>query len=177
MNRKKSFFSGIGIILVLVTMPAYGGWDTSISKDEMTGEISAYARSPITAPTKSMPPPFSDTKGWLGVGCNGEGEWAYVSFSLSPDLSDRDIHNGYNNIKTRIKWDDRVENVTLREEWFSKLIEFYDDKSVISNIAKSSTVVLELKWRDEGTIYFKFPLSGSSAALKVIRNACSMKIK
>ena len=75
-NRKISLFSGV--LLLLLTMPAYGGWDTSISKDEMTGDQSAYTGSPYTTPTKKMGFPYHDVRARLQVGCDSTGEWAYV---------------------------------------------------------------------------------------------------
>jgi hypothetical protein len=171
MNRKISLFSGV--IVLLLTMPAYGGWNTSLSKDEMTGKKSAYASSPITAPSKRMEFPYGDTKAWVGVGCDGTTEWAYVGFNTPPNLSNTDTKDGYNLISTRIKWGEKVENITLTQEWSAKFIHFRDDKSIISNIAKSNSVLLELNWHGHGNIYFKFSLSGSSAALKKIRNECA----
>ena len=170
MKRKTLLFSGM--IVWLLTMPAYAGWDTSLSKDEMTGERSAYASSPITGPTKRMGFPYSDTKAWLGVGCDGTNEWVYVGFNTAPNLNKADTEDGYNLIRTRIKWDDKVENITLTQPWGAKYIHFRDDKSIISNIAKSNSVLLELNWHGEGKTYFKFSLSGSSAALKKIRSEC-----
>lgn len=171
MKRKTLLFSMV--IVLLLTMPTYGGWDTSLSKDEMTGERSAYASSPITGPTERMAFPYSDTKAWLGVGCNFLYEWVYVGFTTAPNLNKTDTKDGYNLIRTRIKWDDKVEYITLTQDWGSKFIHFSDDRSIISNIAKSNSVLLELNWHGEGKTYFKFSLSGSSAALKKIRSECA----
>ncbi|HDL01917.1 MAG TPA: zinc ribbon domain-containing protein [candidate division Zixibacteria bacterium] len=148
-------------------------WTHSKSKDKMTGKESAYASSPIIEPTKKMDFPYSDTTAWLGVGCNGKSEWAYVGFSKAPNLTDTDTEDGYNLIRTRIKWDEKIENITLRQDWGASFIHFQDDESIISNIANSNSVMLELKWYGEQKTHFKFPLNGSSAALKNIRNLCS----
>jgi len=171
MNKKISLFSGV--LVLLLTMPAYGEWRTSLSKDEMTGKQFSYASSSITGPTKRMEFPYHNTKAWLGVGCDGTSEWAYVGFNNSPNLSDTDTEDGYNLIRTRIKWDDKIENIALTQDWGAKFIHFSNDKSIISNIAKSNSVLLELNWHGQGKTYFKFSLSGSSAALEKIRSECS----
>lgn len=162
-----------GILFGILSMPAYAGWDTSLSKDEMTGEQSAYAISPTVAPTEKMNFPYGDTKAWLGVGCDGKNEWAYIGFNNAPNLNNTDTEDGYNRIRTRIKWDNKVENVTLIQEWGAAFIHFSDDESAIANIAKSTSVLLELNWHGNGKTYFRFPLDGSSAALQTIREECA----
>lgn len=148
-------------------------WKTSNSKDKMTGKKSSYASSPSVMATKRMGFPYSDVKAWLGVGCDGESKWAYIGFNKKPNLSDTKTKDGYNLIQTRIKWGKRVEEVTLTQDWGAKFIHFKDDESAISNIVNSKSALLELKWHGEQGTYFKFPLSGSSAALKRIRKLCS----
>jgi arsenate reductase-like glutaredoxin family protein len=61
-------------------------WETSTSVDEMSGKHQAFARSPIVSPTKPMGFPYSDVQAWLGVGCDGSNEWAYIGFTESPNL-------------------------------------------------------------------------------------------
>lgn len=148
-------------------------WSHSTSKDKMTGKRSAYASSSTVGPTKKMGFPYGDTKAWLGVGCNGNNEWTYIGFNKPPNLSDTETKDGYNLIRTRIKWDKQVEDVTLNQDWGASFIHFRDNESVITKIVNSKSVLLELKWYGEQTTYFKFPLSGSSASLKNIRSLCS----
>ena len=87
--------------------------DVLTSKDEMTGEVSFYCSSPSTSPTETMSFPYGDTKGWLGIRCDGESEWVYAGFTNEPNLQDTDIGDGYNSIRTRIKFDDEIETVNL----------------------------------------------------------------
>ncbi len=155
-----------------LTMSTDDQWDTSISKDEMTGEKSAYASSSIIGPTKRMGFPYGDTNAWLGVGCDGESEWVYVGFTNSPNLNDTEIEDGYNLIRTRIKFDDKIENVTLTQNWGSKFLHFRKDSEIILNIAKSNSLLLELNWHGQGKTYFKFSLNGSSAAIDKIGDEC-----
>ena len=146
-------------------------WDVTTSKDEMTGEISSYCSSPITAPTKIMSFPYGDTKGWLGIGCDGESEWVYAGFTNAPNLQDTEIGDGYNKIKTRIKFDDEVQDVYMSQKWNSKFIHFYD-VGVIDKIMKANTILLELDWYGEGNVYFRFSGAGSTKAINQIRASC-----
>lgn len=158
-----------------VSFSSHAEWGTSISKDEMTGAKSAFATSEYVFPTKKMEFPYSNTKAWIGVGCDGKSEWAYVGFNNSPNLNKTETQDGYSSIKTRIKWNDKVENVKMTQDWGSKFLHFRDDKKIIRKLAASSNVLLELNWHSQGGTYFSFPLSGSSAALKEIRDFCSKK--
>ena len=62
--------------------PPQPSWGFSDSKDEMTGVVSWYASSPVAAPTKKMGFPYHDVEAWLGVGCDGKSEWAYVGSTV-----------------------------------------------------------------------------------------------
>ena len=175
MKRKTSVLSCF--FLLLLSMSAYGGyyggWYTSISKDQMTGTKSAYANTQMTGPMEEMGFPYSDTQAWLGMGCDGSNEWVYVGFTTSPNLNNTNTADGYELIRTRVKWDDTVKRTSLIQNWGEDYIVFNNDKEAISNIAKSNTMLLELNWHRLGNTYFKFSLEGSSAALRAIRNECS----
>lgn len=147
-------------------------WGISTSTDEMSGKRQAFASSPTVSPTKQMDFPYSDVKAWLGVGCDGSSEWAYIGFTRSPNLLDTETEDGYNQIKTRIKWDNSIQNVTLIQEWGASFLHFQYDRDAISKMAGANTALLELRWHGQGAIYFRFPLDGSSAALQALRSKC-----
>lgn len=173
LNMKRKITLFLATLIWLLPISVHAGWDVSVSKpDEMTGKQSVFAMSPDTLPTKKMGFPCSDTEANLVVGCDKTSEWVYVYFTESPNLINVDIKDSYNLIRTRIKWDDKVEYVTLTQSWGAKFLSFRDDKSIITKIAKSDSVLLELNWFGEGKTYFKFSLSGSSAALKEMRDKC-----
>lgn len=153
--------------------PPKPSWTTSTSKDKMTGKMSAYASSPIAKPIKKMEFPYSDVHAWLGVGCNNENEWVYIGFNNAPNLANTETEEGYNVIRTRIKWDNEIEGVVLTQDWGASFIHFRNDNSAISKIAASSSALLELQWHGQQSTYFEFSLNGSSGALKEIRGKCS----
>ena len=157
---------------MILSVQVTAQWDVSTSKDEMTGEVSSYCSSPSTSPTETMSFPYGDTKGWLGIGCDGESEWVYAGFTIEPNLQDTDIGDGYNSIRTRIKFDDEIETVNLIQTWNSKFLHFSNDKDIIDKIMKANTVLLELKWYGEGSVYFRFSGGGSTKAINQIRASC-----
>ncbi len=161
-----------GLAGLVIATPAIAQWTNSTSKDEMTGERSCYVHSKSTRPTEKMGFPYGDTTAWMGIGSDGESEWVYVRFSDSPNLLDTSIEDGYNLIETRIKWDDKVEDVTFVQEWGAEALHFRDDASAIARIMKSNSVLLELNWYGEGKVYFRFSLQGSSAGIAKMRRDC-----
>jgi RNA polymerase subunit RPABC4/transcription elongation factor Spt4 len=159
--------------VVKKTPPPKPSWNTTTSKDEMTGEFSAYAHSPIAFPSKKMSFPYSDVHSWMGIGCNSKSEWVYFGFNTSPNLTKDETKDGYSLINTRVKWDNEVEDVVLTQNWGAKFIHFRNDTSAMSKIASSNSALLELQWHGQQSAYFNFTLNGSSKALSEIRDLCS----
>ena len=156
------------------TLPSQPEWKTTISKDEMTGKFSAYAYSPTAYPSPKMEFPYGDVSSWMAVGCNVESKWVYFGFSDQPNLTNDETESGYNLITTRIKWNDQVETTTLSQDWGSKFLRIINDKSVLTKVAKSNKVLLELQWYGQRAAYFEYSLKGSSKALQEIFNQCEM---
>jgi hypothetical protein len=159
-------------IFIFCCLPLLAQWDVTNSIDEMTGKVSSYCFSQITSPTKSMDFPYSDTQAWLGIGCDGDSEWVYIKFTNAPNLLDTETKDGYNDISTRIKWDDDLTNERFFQTWGAKFIHFKNDEIAIQNITKSGTLLVELNWHGSGKTYFKFNLAGSSAAIAKMRANC-----
>ncbi|MCA0201326.1 MAG: zinc ribbon domain-containing protein [Proteobacteria bacterium] len=148
-------------------------WVTSTSVDKMTGRREVYATSITIPPTEQMAFPYGDVKAWLGIGCNGKDEWAYIGFSDSPNLTNTDTKDGYNTLSARIKWNDSVENVPLSQEWGSAFLHFGDYDQAIQKISGATSALLELKWYGQNNTYFDFPMVGSAAAIADMRKQCS----
>jgi len=159
------------------TEPLKSSWTTVTSKDEMTGKKSSYAASPSISPIKKMDFPYHNTEAWLGVGCDSESEWSYIGFNKSPNLADTETKDGFSLINTRIKWDGKVEDITLSQKWGASFIHFERDSATIKKIINSSSALLELQWYGQQPSYFNFPLDGARAAVEKIRAECSAKNK
>lgn len=159
--------------VVKKSSPPKPSWSTSTSKDEMTGKFSAYAHSPKAKPSKKMSFPYSDVYSYIGIGCDSDSEWVYFGFNGAPNLTKDETKDGYNSIKTRVRWDKEVEDVALTQDWGSKFIHFRNYSSAISSISASKTALLELQWHGQQPVYFNFTLNGSSKALSEIRALCS----
>ena len=171
---KKKLLFVITVVFMFV-ISAYCSWDVSTSIDEMTGEKEVYASSSRTSPTKSMSFPYNDVEAWIGIGSNGDREWAYIGFSTSPHLNNttRMSEDGNDRVDLRVKWDDELSSMRLRHESGSRYLTFkWSDyrEGFVSNVAKHNTLLLEVDWYGQGKVYFKFSLEGSAIALKKMRN-------
>lgn len=164
--------TGIIVLVLLLSMTTFANekWRTIFSEDAMTGAIIWGAVSPKVGSLKQMSFPYGDTNVYLVVASNGEREWAYFQFNGSPNLSNTQTRNGYDDIRTRIKWDDDLEYIALSQSWGSSILNILDSEKAISQIASSSVVLLELDWYGEGKVHFSIPLTGSFDALKTVRS-------
>lgn len=190
-ERPESFHYGPLLVLMTTILLAPGTvvaeWSTSISRDEMTGKVQAFATSDWVSPTKPMRFPYNDVRGIMGVGCKesdlsgtrSDGTtwthtsyWAYFKFTDAPNLTNVDVGDGYSTFRTRVRWDDEIETVEMRQTWGAPSIQFRSSTSAIEKISASSSVLLELQWHGSGKVYFEFPLNGSAKALAEAKQAC-----
>ncbi|RXK03808.1 hypothetical protein CRV02_01025 [Arcobacter sp. CECT 8989] len=164
-------------VFVIFTSTLLAKWNVSTDKDEMTGKYSAYAISSNVKPTRTMNFPYSSVESWIGIGCNNKKNWAYLGFNLAPNLNNTTTRSGYNEIRTRIKFDDDIEYYTLTQDWGSKFIHFFYPEEIVEKIKKSNSMLLELNWHGNGSTYFKYSLNGSTKAINKSFNKCGyMKI-
>lgn len=154
------------------TPPPPPKWHSFDSKDEMTGKVQGFAASPRVSSTRPMEFPYSGTQAWLGVGCDGKSEWAYVGFTDSPNLNDTDTKSGYNVVTTRVRWNETVQTTKFTQKWGAKFLHFDSYPAAIAKIAGNSTMLLELNWHGQQRVHFEFTLNGSSDAIAKMREIC-----
>lgn len=156
-----------------VSQTAVPSWKQHTSKDEMTGAVQAFASSPRAASNSPMEFPYSGTRAWIGVGCDGKDEWSYIGFTQAPNLSNTDTKDGYNLVSTRVRWNDSVETTVFTQKWGASFLHFRNYSQSIARLAASKTVLLELDWHGQQPVYFEFTLEGSSDAISDIRKRCT----
>jgi len=161
-------------LMTALAVRASAQWSNKVSKDEMTGKRQAFAHSPLTSPTRTLGFPYGDLKAWLGFGCDGESEWAYVGFSSELNLLNTETHEGYSTLHTRVKWDDQLETMAFTQKWGGSFLNFEDGESTIAHMTTAGTALLELEWYSLGSVYFRFSLHGSPAAIARARAACKI---
>lgn len=155
------------------SVPAAPSWRNTTSRDEMTGEQSVYAVSPRVTSNTAMEFPYQNTQAWLAVGCDSDSEWAYFGFTNAPNLNNTDTEDGYNIVRTRVRWDNAVETTTFTQRWGDSFLHFRKGDSAIANIAAANSVMLELNWHGQRPVYFEVTLNGSSGAITAMREQCA----
>jgi hypothetical protein len=149
-------------------------WRSFESGDEMSGKKSAYAASPRSSSKRAMDFPYHGTEAWIGFGCDNKNEWVYVGFSEAPNLNDTETQDGYNVVKTRVRWDDTVISETFTQKWGGAFFSFRNDDQAIQRIVSGNNVLVELDWHGQKrSVLFPFTLHGSSNAISEARQACS----
>ncbi|MBL4869168.1 MAG: zinc ribbon domain-containing protein [Pseudomonadales bacterium] len=147
-------------------------WITSSSNDEMTGKFSAFASSPNTNSSNEMSFPYNNVEAWLTVNCDAKRETAYIGFNVKPNLRITTTKDGYSLLTTKIRWDGEVLDMSLRQWWGMKSLDFEDDGLAISKMISSDSAFLQLFWHDQPIAYFTFSLDGSAKAIAKMRAEC-----
>lgn len=149
-----------------------GGWEQTTNVDEMTGEKTNYLLSPVTTNTKKMGFPYGNLASSMGFGCSKKGEWAYFWFKSSPNITDRQVESGYNTIKTRIKFGDVLDKISLVQDWGAETLHAQYPKWLIKHLKGKSTTMLELNWYGSPGTTFKYNTAGFDAAYKAFHESC-----
>lgn len=167
-----AFVLTLGLFLASLSSGVFAQWNAAVTSDEMTGEISAYATSDWVSPRRQLPFPYGDLRAVLGVGCKGSSEWAYIRFTTSPNIANSDTQDGYDSVRTRVRWDDETGYMRFVQKWGGNSIQFQRSSRAIEKIKASNSMLLELDWYGLGDVYFEFPLDGASKAIAEGRETC-----
>lgn len=90
-----------------------------MASGETGGCFFMFATSPYVEPTETMNFPYHNVEACLIVAYDSKNEWAYIAFSEAPNITDDEIKDGYNLIRTRIKWEVKIHSFQeLRDSHF-----------------------------------------------------------
>lgn len=160
-------------------------WTHSQHEDEMSGEISYYASSKRVKPRRMMEFPYRDTVSSVHVVCKrGTSPRVHFWFSNAPNLTGDTTRSGYNDIQTRIRWDDDpVQNLRLTQTWGAKFlhVQYLGSRTVSTEkeqefvrlVEGKTSLLLELSWYGSGRVHFLYDLTGAKDAIARIKDSCS----
>jgi len=154
---------------------AYSDWTASQSKDEMTGNETFYIFTDWASPKYPMSFPYAQTKSIIGIGCSKYGIVSYFNFTSKPNITKAETKDGFNEIITRIKFDNTLEDIKLTQKWGSKSLSVYNEKAFIKSLENTNEVLLELNWYGNSSVYFKYYTDESSQAIKSLKSKCGLK--
>ncbi len=151
---------------------AFAQWRVSTSVDQISGVKSCYAISPTVKPLQPLGFPYGDLVSWIGVGVKQQDEWGFIGFSQQPNLVNGEIGNGYHTYELRVRWDRTAGGMHVVQDWGSRFLHPVNDRSFIKDAETFKTLVIELKWYGQGSVYFRYPLSGAAKAIRRARAMC-----
>ena len=117
--------------------------------------------------------PYTDTESWLGFGCRDGTEWAYVGFTAIPNLVHEVSRDGYDLIRARTRWGDRILRMEFSQAWGSPFIQFEWDSMAIALLEARQSAVLELPWYGQDSVIFRYSLEGSAGTIQEARAECT----
>lgn len=158
----------------MIPASVYGQWTTSETTDEMEGTTSYFAISPDVKPTRQMSFPYGNITSNLVIACKEASTYAYFYFSDSPNLTDDETEDGYNLVRTRLKVDEVIENISLTQTWGANSLFLLNDELYIQKAKEASELLLELNWYGNGKVYFRYDLSGSAKKISEVENSCGV---
>lgn len=162
------------VAVILISSAANGQWTSNRDENPMDGTISCFASSPQTFPLREMSFPYGDV--WSSIVAWETKTLGGLYFYFSSLQVDTDYIKGYSikKVDCRIKWDDEEpDTVTFNIKGDSLDLPFSDKYGeFFINLRSKSTLLIEIPWYDEGKVYFRYTLSGSTLALKEM-NECA----
>lgn len=161
-------------VLLMSSMAASAQWVNSETEDVMTGRKSSFATSPPTKPLTRIDFPYEGVISKISVGCSKYGYWWVIlklssSLPLTPDY----MSGVYGVVKTKVKYNDDLEDVTVQQRINSDIIAFRKPAYVIDKIKTNSTLLLELILYNGEKVHFRYDLKGSSISIDSARKTCS----
>jgi len=184
---KKYIYSILISLLVVSTLSArdvhvgrwIGNWTIFKSVDEMTGKVTSYAiLTNLVKPLESMDFPYEDLTATLVIECDSQSKTVAISFSSIPTLTNTKLRGGYEELETRVKFDNDIDTVSIIHGIGSYDLVFESPEDILPKLVHSRTLLIELPWYREGDVYFKFKLKGLPKAIKKlnsIQNDCKLE--
>lgn len=155
----------LAALILLAPARANGGWTAWSDEDPMDGTERTGISSAWTSPLSPMGFPYREVRAVAGIACDSG---VYFRFTTAPNLSGDETRNGYNTIKLRVKFDDDpILHEPFTQDWGSDQL-FPKRRSPEDELHKGllakNRAMLEVPWRREGKVVFRFDLAGSRNA-------------
>ena len=151
-----------------------GAWQTTHVTDRMTSKSAWLAISKAVQPEEPMQAPFDEIKSHVRFGCDAQGEGTVMVFSKEPQLrrTVQDRHRDYQRTSIRTRWDKRVIEIRIGHEPGTAVLDFIDGSEATKLMKESKSVLVEFPWKEEGLVYFDYPLAGSREAIEEAQRNC-----
>ena len=126
-------------------------------------------------PNSPMSFPYNKVASFISLACSHENKAISLSFlfNVSPNIINKEIiATNFDNIKTRIKFDEKITNVELLQKWGGKGMTLRNNKQYLNVLKNSDELLLELNWHGNGKRYFKHAITGFSKVYEELKSKC-----
>ena len=143
-------------------------WRVGHQMDRMTEEPVWFASSKWIGPEEPTRPPFDNLRSTIGFECAAEGEWIGMAFSEVPRLrrTQAYLFEETRYVELRIRWDQTVTKMRFDYEPGDMYLQFHEADEAVRRLKQSKTVLVELPWEGEESVYLRFSLTGSRNAIE-----------
>ena len=149
-------------------------WRVGHQMDRMTEEPVWFASSKWIGPEEPTRPPFDNLRSTIGFECAAEGEWIGMAFSEVPRLrrTQAYLFEETRYVELRIRWDQTVTKMRFDYEPGDMYLQFHEADEAVRRLKQSKTVLVELPWEGEESVYLRFSLTGSRNAIERAQDQC-----
>jgi len=171
------------LFFIILNFNVYGNtttnWKLVKNVDKMTNELeSCVIMSKFAKADKELSFPYNKLQSNIVIsgklkplfGFTSEANLNKDSYTLKDSIGVVKTPNRV--INTRIKFDKEVKKIQLIQILNMKQAIFFYNENDEKQLFKSSKILLELDWYNEGKIYFEYNLKGVSKAIKNMKEKC-----
>ncbi|EJC7018017.1 MULTISPECIES: hypothetical protein [Vibrio harveyi group] len=148
-------------------------WSYRVSTDEMTQDKSIYLSSKIGTTIRPMSFPYTGTESAIYFACDKKSKWAYFWFSSKPNIVNDQTESGYSLSKSRIRFDNDLDNITMTQKWGSQFMHARYPDWLSKKLIGKDVVKLELDWHGEGRVIFTYNVHGFKPLYSEFTQKCS----
>lgn len=148
-------------------------WYISSSKDPMTGDVSYYLHSETVGSIEEMSFPYNNVQSTLIIACGANDVWDYVWFSEMNVTGGSYSFGSYYEYKERVRFDDDIQTATMLAKSASHFLSFKYDDWLIRELKNTNLFMIELEWYGDGTVHFKYNVTGFNSAYKKLISKCN----
>ena len=145
------------------TAPVQAQWSRVNFVDEFGDVTNQGARSTPVGSLRPMSFPYGDIEAQVFVNCDR----AWIRFSDTPNLTGGNTRDGYTSYSAAVRVDGNdVGAWVVQQSWGDNDLRFLNNSQAISVLSSASTFALALNWFGEGSVAFRWSLTGSSDAIR-----------
>lgn len=158
-----------------ITAKANAAWSFQEFTDDFDGAKTFTAVSPMVSPLHAMDSPYNHVKSQMFYTCTNGQEDLGILFTVEPNLTSYDIHDGWNEYLVNVSWGGKRTKSLLKRNWNSNAIYFSIPDEELKDLKGASWAKIRFDWFRNGFPVFRYDLRGANKAIYKARALCGSK--